>query len=223
MFAALKCNAYGFGLVPVACTVISAGANALSMVDPANAVALRRAGVHAPILVYPGALATPQSVADAQTYDFVPTLVDLESASIIRAMRLPAACGRQDRRRAGAARIPGGSGGRSDRDHCAHAQSDSAYRQRASERPIAAFSGLSEWQLGRFNDMCRSLAAKGIEVPMRMLASSKILTITRRATLNAGGRTRPDVFRAVANGGGRAVALPASGLPSVVEPTDPRA
>src|SRR5580700_10890608 len=77
IFAALKCNAYGFGLVPVAGTVLSAGADALSMVDPADAIELRRSGVTAPILVYPGTLATPQGVTDAEVYDFVPTLVDL--------------------------------------------------------------------------------------------------------------------------------------------------
>ena len=50
IFAALKCNAYGFGLVPVARTVLAAGADALSMVDPANAIELRRSGITAPIL-----------------------------------------------------------------------------------------------------------------------------------------------------------------------------
>jgi alanine racemase len=53
IFAALKCNAYGYGLIPVARTVLAAGADALSMVDPANAIALRQGGVRAPILVYP--------------------------------------------------------------------------------------------------------------------------------------------------------------------------
>ena len=37
VFAALKCNAYGFGLVPVARTILAAGGNALSLVDRANA------------------------------------------------------------------------------------------------------------------------------------------------------------------------------------------
>ena len=36
--AALKCNGYGFGLLRVARTVLTVGADMLSMVDPANAI-----------------------------------------------------------------------------------------------------------------------------------------------------------------------------------------
>jgi len=82
VFAALKCNAYGFGLVPVARTVIAAGVDAISVVDRADAIALREAGIAAPILVYPGALATASAVAAAETYNLIPTLIDLPSAEI---------------------------------------------------------------------------------------------------------------------------------------------
>ena len=60
IFAALKCDAYGFGLVPVARTVLAAGVDAISVVDRGDAVALREAGIGAPILVYPGAVATEE-------------------------------------------------------------------------------------------------------------------------------------------------------------------
>src|SRR5258707_12766899 len=59
IFAALKCNAYGFGLVPVARTILAAGGDALSLVERAKANVLRRAGITAPIIVYPVSLATP--------------------------------------------------------------------------------------------------------------------------------------------------------------------
>lgn len=45
IFAALKSNAYGFGLVPVGKTVLASGADALSLIDGADAIALRRSGV----------------------------------------------------------------------------------------------------------------------------------------------------------------------------------
>ncbi len=42
-----------------------------------------------------------------------------------------------------------------------------------------------DWQLGRFEAMCRQLETRGIAVPIRMIASSKILALTSRLTLNA--------------------------------------
>src|SRR5258706_14753963 len=61
IFAALKCNAYGFGLVPVARTILAAGGNARSLVDLANAIPPRRAGITAPIPFYPGSAATSEA------------------------------------------------------------------------------------------------------------------------------------------------------------------
>src|SRR5690242_6982209 len=66
IFSALKCNAYGFGLEEVARTVHAAGTDALSLVDRANAIQLRRSGIAAPILVYPGAVASADAVAAAE-------------------------------------------------------------------------------------------------------------------------------------------------------------
>src|SRR5260370_11153286 len=82
IFAALKCNAYGFGLVPVARTMLAAGGDALSPVDRANAIELRRAGITAPILVYPGSVATPEAVRAVQAFDLIPSLIDLPSAAL---------------------------------------------------------------------------------------------------------------------------------------------
>src|SRR5206468_13037289 len=41
------------------------------------------------------------------------------------------------------------------------------------------------WQFKRFQDLCAKLAGKGIDVPLRMLASSKILALSRELALNA--------------------------------------
>src|SRR5260221_6591739 len=82
IFAALKCNAYGFGLVPVARTILAAGGDALSLVDRANAIELRRAGITAPILVYPGSVATPEAVRAVEAFDLIPSLIDLPSAAL---------------------------------------------------------------------------------------------------------------------------------------------
>lgn len=184
--AALKCNGYGFGLLRVARTVLASGADMLSMVDPANAIELRRAGETAPILVYPGSLATPQSVNDAEVFDFIPTLIDLGSAAVYshyatRPLRV-------------AVKVDIG-------------QERLGFPAEEAAQAIAAIASLPnlkihivnahpnvpsppshdylDWQLGRFETMCRKLEAKGLNVPIRMVASSKILSLTRKASFNA--------------------------------------
>jgi alanine racemase len=186
IFAALKCNAYGFGLEPVAKTVLASGADALAMVDRGNAVQLRRAGIAAPILVYPGALATPEAVAAVEAYDLIPTLVDLDSAAIY------SRCTR--RRLRVAVKVDIG-------------QERLGFPAEAAAEAIAAIARMPNlevhivnshpnvpsppseaylaWQLGRFDAMCRQLDARGIAIPIKMIASSKILAIMGRVTLNA--------------------------------------
>jgi alanine racemase len=184
--AALKCNGYGFGLSQVARAILAAGADMLSMVDPANAIELRRSGVTAPILVYPGSLTTPQAVSDTELFDFIPSLVDLGSAAIYsrhatRPLRV-------------AVKVDIG-------------QERLGFPAEEAAEAIAAIAGLPnlevhivnahpnvpsppsleylDWQLGRFETMCRQLELKGLEVPIRMVASSKILSLTRKASFNA--------------------------------------
>ena len=184
--AALKCNAYGFGLLQVARTVLASGADMLSMVDPMNAIELRRAGETAPILVYPGSVAAPQTVSDAEVFDFIPTLIDLESARIYshyatKPLRV-------------AVKVDIG-------------QERLGFPAEEAAAAIAVITGLPklevhivnahpnvpsppsldylDWQLGRFEAMCRQLEAKGLNVPIRMVASSKILSLSRKAIFNA--------------------------------------
>jgi alanine racemase len=80
IFAALKGDAYGYGVVPVARTVLSSGADAIGLVDVADAVKLRRHGVSAPVLLYGGALPDPDVVAAVDRYDLMPTVLDLDAA-----------------------------------------------------------------------------------------------------------------------------------------------
>ena len=186
IFAALKCNAYGFGLEPVARTVLAAGADALSMVDRGNAVQLRRAGITAPILVYPGALATPEAVAAAEAYDLIPTLIDLDAASIYSRFA--------QRRLRVAVKVDIGQ------ERLGFPAEEAAAAIAAIARmpnldihilnshpnvPSPPSPDYLDWQLGRFDALCRQLDQRGIEVPIRMIASSKILAIMGRVTLNA--------------------------------------
>jgi len=79
--AALKAGGYGYGVLPVALTVLENGADALSMSSLHDAVSLREAGVKAPILVYAGVLTDADSVAVHEKYSLMPSLHDEASFS----------------------------------------------------------------------------------------------------------------------------------------------
>ena len=186
IFAALKCNAYGFGLVPVARTIIAAGGDALSVVDQANAIQLREAGLAAPILVYPGSLPTARTVGACETFDLIPTLIDLESAAIYsrlatKPMRVAVKVDIGQERLGFPA------------EDAAEAIAVIAGMPRLEVQIVNAHPNVPsppsfdylDWQLGRFTAMCSKLEGLGICPPVRMLASSKILAMTRKLTLDA--------------------------------------
>ena len=80
LYAALKCDAYGFGLVPVARALTEAGVDALAVSRIPDALALRKAGLTLPILLYAGAVVTPGLVEVVERHRLTPTILDLEAA-----------------------------------------------------------------------------------------------------------------------------------------------
>lgn len=82
LFAALKANAYGFGLVEVARELTRSGVNAFSVVHLADAITLRMAGISSPILLYGGHLGNSNAVGAILEYDLITTLVDQDSIEI---------------------------------------------------------------------------------------------------------------------------------------------
>ena len=148
-----------------------------------RAQASRPQGTHTGL---PRPIATPQAVSDAETYDFLPTLIDLQFARIYsryatRNLRVAVKVDVGQERWAFPAeaaadaietisRMPGLT------VHIVNAHPNV---------PAPPSLDYLDWQLGRFGAMCRQLEAKGISVPIRMVASSKILSLTRKAVLNA--------------------------------------
>ena len=61
IFATLKANGYGFGLLKAAETVDAVGADAIALVDLGDAVGLREHGLRLPILLFGGNLVTPET------------------------------------------------------------------------------------------------------------------------------------------------------------------
>ena len=80
IYVAVKSNAYGYGLIEVSKTVLRNGADGLALADIRGAVRLREQGVDAPILLYAGAPATPETVEAVASHDLNPTVVELDSA-----------------------------------------------------------------------------------------------------------------------------------------------
>jgi alanine racemase len=79
LIAAMKADGYGFGLIPLSRTVMTAGAWAVAVADPADAERLRSAGHNAPILMYSGTLFDQDLVATIERLNLMPTVVDEQS------------------------------------------------------------------------------------------------------------------------------------------------
>lgn len=75
IFAALKADGYGFGTLPMAGAALAGGADALSLIDRAEAIALRQSGIDAPILLYAGAPIDADAVAAAEAHRLILTVV----------------------------------------------------------------------------------------------------------------------------------------------------
>src|SRR6185312_1302901 len=75
IFAALKANGYGFGTLPMARAALAGGADALSLIDRAEAIALRQSGIDAPILLYAGAPIDAAAVVAAEAQRLILTVL----------------------------------------------------------------------------------------------------------------------------------------------------
>jgi len=81
---ALKADAYGFGLLPVAKTVLDAGADAVAVGFVADGITLRQHRIRAPILVYGGERLGPSSVRELEQYRLIGTVHNADSLRMCR-------------------------------------------------------------------------------------------------------------------------------------------
>ncbi len=80
IFAAMKANAYGFGLLEVAPVLAGAGVDTICVADLSDAVRLRDRGIRTPILLYAGNLVDEALVRTVEERDFLATVTDLDVA-----------------------------------------------------------------------------------------------------------------------------------------------
>lgn len=187
IFAALKANGYGFGLLGAAETVVAAGADAIAVVDLGDAVLLREHGLKVPILLFGGNLVTPETVAAVVGYELITTVHDRESAAAYaqfadRPLRafVEVNCGGE---RLGVAPDDVVPLVRWLREHSC-IRIEGVY----THPGVPAGDGAAEcldWQYARFVAALRALDDAGLVFPVRMAASSKILLVTREMNLTA--------------------------------------
>ena len=183
IFAVIKADGYGHGAAEMAAVFVEHGADALGVADLGEGIRLRRRGITAPVLVYPNSL--PEAAPECIAHGLTPTLVDLDSARAyseaasgpcdvfvkidvgLERLGVPAELAVKtvaamiDLPRLRLAGL------------CAHphaADGDAAY---------------AEWQLGRFTVVVDELEARGIPVPIRLLAASPFVLRFPQTYLNA--------------------------------------
>jgi alanine racemase len=184
IFAVVKADGYGHGAAELGAVFVAHGADALAVADLAEGIRLRQRGIAAPVLVYPNAL--PEAAPEALAHALTPALVDLEGARAYahaatgpcdvfvkvdvglerlgvpaeQAVKVIAAMLELPRLRlAGLCAHPHAPGG-----------ADPAY---------------AEWQLGRFTAVVDELEARGVPVPIRLLAASPFVLRFPQTYLNA--------------------------------------
>ncbi len=83
MLAAVKANAYGHGLVPVARQAVESGVHMLGVARIREGIALRESGIAAPLLLF--GYTSPESIRDLLRYGLTPTVFSFATAEALSA------------------------------------------------------------------------------------------------------------------------------------------
>jgi alanine racemase len=172
IYAVVKADGYGYGAAKVGATFVANGADALAVADLGEGVRLRERGIAAPILVYPNAL--PYAARDTLAHGLTPTIIDIESAREY-SKAAHRSCEVFVQIDVGTERLG------------VPAEQASDFIMAMLELPHLRLSGLyahahstsdtdyAHWQLGRFNTVVEALEARGVAVPVRLLAASPFI------------------------------------------------
>jgi len=185
IFAVVKANGYGFGSLAMAEIFAAHGADALGLADLGDAIRLRTRGITLPILVYPNAL--PEMAREMIAHRLTPTLVDLDGARVF-SDAVPASSAPYPvfvKVDVGLERLG--------------VPADQAAKtiQAILELPRLRLEGVSAhlhahgardyiaWQFARFTTVLDALAALGVDIPVRLAASTPLVLDHPDTYLNA--------------------------------------
>jgi alanine racemase len=184
--AAVKANAYGFGLLPVARTLVGAGVDALGLVDIRDAVRLREDGVACPILLYAGSLLDERTMPRIQEHDLTVTVGDDRSLAVAASFgeRVPTRVfvevdvglerlGASIANAAALLRAAASSGAISLEGVYTH-----------MHVPPDAAPQYLDWQFGRFRALISAIQSDGYSTGIAMAASSPVLFRTTAMSLD---------------------------------------
>jgi alanine racemase len=185
--AAVKANAYGFGLLPVARTLVDAGIDALGLVDMRDATALRENGIACPILLYGGSLLDDRAMQRIREYDLIVTISDDRSLAV-------AASGGEQAPTRVFVEVDVGL----ERLWVSLDEAPGLLRAAASSGAISlegvythmhvppdAARQYLDWQFGRFQALVSSVRRDGFSTGISMVASTPVLLRTSAMSLDA--------------------------------------
>lgn len=184
LFAVVKADGYGFGASEMGAVFLRHGADALAVADLAEGVRLRERGITAPVLVYPNAL--PGAAPAALAHGLVPTLVDLEGARAY-AEAASGPCEVFVKVDVGLERL-GVPAEQAVKTILAMLELRHLRLGGICAHPHAEVDGdpaYAEWQLGRFTGIVDELEARGVRVPVRLLAATPWVLRFPHTYLNA--------------------------------------
>jgi alanine racemase len=184
IFAVVKADGYGFGAAEMGAVFAANGADYLAVADLAEGVRLRQRGITAPVLVYPNSL--PAAAADTLASGLIPTLVDLESARAY-SQAAPGPCEVFVKVDVGLERL-GVPAEQAVKTILAMLELPRLSLGGLCAHPHAEVGGdpaYADWQFGRFTAVVDELEARGVRVPVRLLAASPFLLRFPHTYLNA--------------------------------------
>ena len=187
IIAALKGDGYGFGLIPVARTMVQHGADMIALADIAEAASVRLEGIELPILLYAGNPFDADAVQAMVAYDLMPTVLDITGAETLSTQAQgPIRCFVKvdvGLERLGA--LP---------------MQAVALVEAVTQLPKLELAGLYahmdvpdghgvedyiDWQWQAFDGVCSQLKSVGIQIPLRLLSSSAVLRFSSAFNLDA--------------------------------------
>ena len=184
LVAVIKADGYGYGAAEMGAVFVRNGADYLAVADLAEGVRLRQRGITTPILVYPSSL--PAAAPDALAHRLIPTLVDLDAARAY-SDAATGACEIFVKVDVGLERlgVPAEQAVKTilamlELKHlrlaglCAHPHADDG-----------ADPAYADWQLHRFTSVIDELEARGVQVPVRLLAATPFVLRFPHTYLNA--------------------------------------